>query len=194
MVKFLNRWSEIHRSTAYDGEIPKTPLFYAPNFAKAVGCPAPAATMAASDPSWINSKTAIFNISIDEKLSLRDEIYKHIVSLCIEKAEDHFGAKMASNFVLITKEPSGDAKVEKSSKQGSFGSLESMKCEIKSSNWEDLGTNKIAFMRDNLPIEVSHWVARNDYEGVVLVVISSPWEGKYGMKVYVTFPRENGLY
>lgn len=194
MVKFFNTWSEIHKNTGYEGEIPKTPLFYAPNFAKRVGCPPPSAITAASNPSWANSKTAIFDISIDEKLDSRDEICNHVVYTCIEEAEDKFGLKMGPTFVLITKKPNGDTKAEKSSKEGSFGSLKSLKYEINSSNWEELGANKITFRRDNLPIEVSHWVARNDLEGVVLVVVSSPWKGKYGMKVYVTFPRVNGLH
>lgn len=185
MANFLNKWVEIHKNMAFDGEIPKLPLFYAPNFKQTSP---PASNISTFNPSGKASKTTMFSISTNEKFNPGDEICMYLVLLCIQEAEGEFGTQMDTNFTLITKEPNEDIKVERSSKEGIFGSPKSLKYELSPINWEDLRTKEIAFRRENVPVDVSHWVACDAVEGVVLVVISSMNEGKSCMNVYVSFP------
>uniref|UniRef100_A0A7C9EVV9 Shikimate O-hydroxycinnamoyltransferase n=1 Tax=Opuntia streptacantha TaxID=393608 RepID=A0A7C9EVV9_OPUST len=185
--KFLNKWLDIHRNMAFDDEIPKIPLFYAPNFKQTI----PQSTNGfTSNPSGKTSKTTMFSISTNEKLKAGDEICKYLVLLCIEEAERELDYQMGSNFMLITKESNGDVQVEKSSKEGIVGSLKNLKYELNTLKWEDLKTKEIAFRRENVPVDVSHWVACDALEGVVLVVVSSTNEDESCMNVYVTCPNK----
>jgi len=189
--KFLNKWLDIHRNMAFDDEIPKIPLFYAPNFKQTI----PQSTNGfTSNPSGKTSKTTMFSISTNEKLKAGDEICKYLVLLCIEEAErerEHeLDYQMGSNFMLITKESNGDVQVEKSSKEGIVGWLKNLKYELSHLKWEDLKTKEIAFRRENVPVDVSHWVACDALEGVVLVVVSSANEDESCMNVYVTCPNK----
>ncbi|KAJ8444338.1 hypothetical protein Cgig2_019896 [Carnegiea gigantea] len=184
---FLNKWLETHRNMAFDDEIPKMPLFYAPNFKQTT----PQSTNnSTSNPNGKASKTTMFRISTNEKLNPGDEICKYLVLSCIEEAEQKFGSQMGSNFALITKEPNGDVKVEKSSKEDIIVSPKGLMYELCPLKWEDLKTKEIAFRSENVPVDVSHWVACDAREVVVVVVISSTNEDKSCMNVYVTCPNK----
>ncbi|KMT11805.1 hypothetical protein BVRB_5g105060 [Beta vulgaris subsp. vulgaris] len=188
MAEFLNRWTEIHRSMAYESEVPKPPFFHTVNF-KQNEC---SSSLKHSISSSLTSKTMIFNIFTDEKLHSGNETCKYFVLLCLEEAESKFGSKIGkinSTFTLIIKEPNGNTKVENLSKQRNFTLPKDLGYDLNSVSWEDLSINyEVVFHRENAPIDASHWIACDSLEGVVLVVISSPSEGKSGIKVYITVP------
>ncbi|CAO2819458.1 unnamed protein product [Amaranthus hypochondriacus] len=180
MANFLNKWAKIHRNIAYEGEIPKLPLFPILK-SKNIRCSLPFCTTKKT------SKTILFNILMDEKFDSSDTLFKYFVLLCLNETESKFDYKISTSFTLITKGLNGNIKVENLSKQTLFGSLKNLKYKLTSLSIEDLGMNEIVFHDGNGPIDTSLWIDCDALEGT-LVVISSLCGKECGMKVNVTFP------
>lgn len=182
MTSFLKKWTEIHIEMISKTDV-QIPIFYRPNIGNSNNS---SPGLPINSNSGAAAQTVIFHIT-SKILNLDKEIHKNIAALCLDESEQKLGLKIAEEISMVSKEDG--IKVQKFSRKDLVQKqnmiVNGMTC---SSNWDDLGVDKICFNQGNKAVYVSCWINSVVDDEAFVMIFPYVENGSEGMKIIVTHP------
>lgn len=184
MTSFLKSWSKIHNNLVSQIDSPKIPAFYTPNFTKIGSSP----TLSTTSPKTKNqlTNTSIFKYPKTPLKMNNNEFIKNLASKCIGEIEEKIGKNISSNFTFLVKENFESIKVENCSKEEIIKEEKSGLLSIISTNWGDLGANKVRFTEGNEAIHISCWIINGENNQDLVMISPTNDEDNSELNIIIT--------
>ncbi|KAK4729064.1 hypothetical protein R3W88_022052 [Solanum pinnatisectum] len=187
MTSFLKSWSKIHNNLVSQIDSPKIPAFYTPNFTK-IGS---SSTLSTTSPKTKNqiTNTLIFKNPKNPLKMNNNEFLKNLTSKCIGEIEGKIGKNISSNFTFLVKEKFESIKVENCSREEIIKEEESGLLSIISTNWDDLGADKVRFIEGNEAIHISCWIINGENNQDLVMISPTNDEDSSELNIIITISK-----